>query len=102
MSLPCPVQINSLSTRMSDKTATQTKRMLCHKCLNLSKNVHSLAAIKYVLQVRVPHFYFRVSLWPHTLRSHSMLQKMKLGWECRQLGYIGRGQKNIKPQYQLI
>jgi len=95
MSPSCPVQINSLSTRMSDKTATQTKRMLCCKCLKFSKNVHSLAAIKYVLQVCVPHFYLRVSLWPHALRSHRMLQKMKFGWERRQPGYIGREQKKI-------
>lgn len=37
MSLPCPVQINSLSTRVSDKNATQTKRMLCCKCLKCLK-----------------------------------------------------------------
>lgn len=99
MSLPCPVQINSLSTRTSGKTATQTKRTLCCKCLKLSKNVHSLAAIKYLLQVCVPHFYFRVSLWPHTWRNHSVLQQMKPGWERRQLGYRGGGQKKNQPSH---
>lgn len=88
MSLPCPVQINSLSTRMSDKNATQTKRMLCCKCLKWLKNVHSLAAIKYVLQV--PYFYSKVSLWPHTFRS---FRKRNLGENVDNRGVQGEDKK---------
>lgn len=85
-SLPC--QINSLSTRVSDKNATRTKRMLCCKCLKWSKNVHSLAAIKYVLQV--PYFYSRVSLWPHTFRS---FRKRNLGENIDNQGVQGEDKK---------
>lgn len=93
MSLPCPVQINSLSTRVSDKNATQTKRMLCCKCLKWFKNVHSLAAIKYVLQV--PYFYSRVSLWPHTFRS---FRKRNLGENRDNQGVQGENNNNKKNQ----
>lgn len=72
----------------------QTKRMLCCKCLKWSKNVHSLAAIKYVLQV--PYFYSRVSLWPHTFRS---FRKRNLGENIDNQGVQGEDKKKNKSSH---